>query len=107
MVKWLTIGAAVTLLWTSAASAQLKNLGRIEIAHAGRAHALDLRLSPQMGIEQAAPFGGENLARRDIAPNATVGLGFANGRAKVGGEFRVGGGPGRPRKPVVTFTIRF
>ena len=107
MAKWLAIGVAATLLWTSVASAQLKNLGRSDIAHAGRAHALDLRLSPQMSIDQAAPLGGENFARRDIAPNATVGLGFANGRAKVGGGFRIGSGPARSRKPVITFTIRF
>jgi hypothetical protein len=108
MAKWLAIGATASLLWASAASAQLKGLTRPEIRGVSRTKALDLRLPSQADIDPYPAIAGQRLITRDVAPNATLGFGFPkiSGNKNLGGEIRISGS-GHSRKPAITFTLRF
>ena len=110
MTRWFVIGAAVSFAWGSAAGAQqMKGLAAHDIGAVARTRALDLRISQQSPAPVPQPFVGGMLVRREVAPNATLGLGLANlyGRRKAGGDVRITGGPGRSRKPAVKFVLRF
>lgn len=108
MVKWLAIGAAVSLAWTNAAGAQLKRLALSEHVNATHARAPDFRMSQLPPVAGPYQFSGGMIVSRDVAPNATLGLGLArvSGRKQGGGDFRIGGTPSR-RKPAVTFLLHF
>ena len=110
MTKWFVIGAAVLIVWSSAAGAQqLKGLATHDLAAVARTRALDLRISQQGPAAAPQPFAGGMLVSREVAPNAMLGLGLANlyGRKKSGSDVRITGGPGRSRKPAVKFVLRF
>ena len=49
------------------------------------------------------------IVSQEIAPNATLGIGFGGvyGRKKVGGDVRITGGPRNSRKPAIKFVLRF
>lgn len=109
MMKWLAVGAVVSLGWASSAGAQFKGLTPAEIAGVARTRALDLRIAPQAPLPSWHPIGGGILLGREIAPNATLGIGFGGnyGRKKVGGDVRITGGPRNSRKPAIKFVMRF
>jgi hypothetical protein len=110
MGRWFVIGAAVSFAWGSAAGAQqMKGLAAHDIAAVARTRALDLRISPQDPLPLPRRFAGGMLVSREVAPNAMLGLGLANlyGRKKSGSDVRISGGPGRSRKPAVTFVMKF
>jgi hypothetical protein len=110
MTRWFVIGAAVVVVWSSAAGAQqMKGLAVHDIAAVARTRALDLRISPQDPIAVARPFAGGMLVSRKVTPNAMLGLGLANlySRKKSGSDVRITGGPGRSRNPSVKFVLRF
>ena len=109
MLKWLAIGAAVSVGWASSAGAQFKGLTPPEIAGVARTRALDLRIAPQAPVSQWHPLVGGMLVSQEIAPNATLGIGFGGvyGRKKVGGDVRITGGPRNSRKPAIKFVLRF
>ena len=110
MTKWFVIGAAVSFAWSSTAGAQqLKGLAAHDLAAVARTRALDLRILQQSPAPVPQPFAGGMLVRREVAPNAMLGLGLANlyGRKKSGSDVRITGGPGRSRKPAVKFVLRF
>ena len=111
MRRWFVIGAvAVSFAWgTAAGGQQLKGLALSDVAAVARARALDFRMSQQPPATAPRRFVGGMLVSRDVAPNATLGLGLANiyGRRKPGSDVRITGGPGRSRKPAVKFVLRF
>lgn len=110
MPKWLAIvGVLAALLGEAAAGAQMKGLSPQDIAGVARTRALDLRIAQERAMPRAQPFAGGLIVRRDLGPNATIGLGLASlyGRRKSSGDMRINGGPGRGRKPAVTFSLRF
>ena len=110
MTRWFVIGAAVSLVWSSAAGAQqMKGLAAHDLAVVARTRALDLRISQQAPVPVPQPFAGGMLVSREVAPNAMLGLGLANlyGRKKSGSDVRITGGPGRSRKPAVKFILHF
>jgi len=109
MLKWLAIGAAVSVGWASSAGAQFKGLTPPEIAGVARSRALDLRITPQAPIPRWHPLVGGMLVSQEIAPNARIGIGFGGlyERKKVGGDLRITGGPRHSRKPAIKFVMRF
>ena len=111
MAKWFVIGAAaLTMGLGSAASAQqLKGLAPGEVAAFARTRALDLRIVQQAGPEHPHSLVGGMIVSREVAPNATIGLGLGNlyGRRKAGSDVRITGGPRGSRKPAVKFVLRF
>jgi hypothetical protein len=109
MLKWLAVGAAVSLGWAMPASAQLKGLSPAEIAGVARTRALDLRISPLASVPHWHPLVDGMLVSQDITPNAKLGIGFGNvyGRKKMGSEVRITGGPRHSHKPALKFVMRF
>lgn len=109
MPKWLAVGAAVSLGWASSAGAQLKGLTPAEIAGVARTRALDFRISPQAPVPRWHPLVDGMLVGRNVAPNATLGIGLGNlyGRKKAGADVRITGGPSHSRKPAIKFVMRF
>lgn len=110
MRQWLAIvGALAALVSESAASAQMKGLSPGEVAGVARTRALDLRLVQQPIARPPQLLVGGMIVRQEVAPNATVGIGLAHlyGRKKAGSDLRINGGPGRGRKPAITFVLRF
>lgn len=108
MVRWLAIGAAVSLAYTNPAGAQLKGL-TVRAATGGvHVKAPDFRM-------RAAPLStrrhssGGMLVSQDLAPNAVLGLklGGSSSRKQGNMDFRVGGTPGRGHKPTLTFLLHF
>jgi hypothetical protein len=106
MSKWLVIAVLPALAVSSAATAQMS--ARLVPGQA-TTRALDLRLSQELGVQRPMPLVRGLLVRRDIARNATVGLGLANiyGKRKGAAEWRVGEPTPHSRKPAVTFILRF
>ncbi|HET7606449.1 MAG TPA: hypothetical protein VFK28_10320 [Sphingomicrobium sp.] len=109
MLRWLVVGAAVSLGWASPASAQLKGLSPAEIAGVARRRALDFRISPQAPVSGWHPLVDGMLVSQNVAPNAKLGIGFGNvyGRKKAGSDVRITGGPHHSRKPAIKFVMRF
>jgi hypothetical protein len=107
MFPWRTIAAAaVSLLVSSGASAQMKGLSPGEVAGVARTRALDLRLTQLPPMPGRLSIENGMLVSREVAPNAKIGIGLANvyGRKKSGD---LNGTPGRSRKPAITFNLRF
>ena len=110
MVKWLVIGAAVALGWASvAAGAAMKGLTPAEVAGVAKVRAVDLRIAEETPVPHSSPFTGGMLVSHDLAPNATIGVGFPGiyGRRKNGKDVRINGGPRHSRNPAVTFALKF
>jgi hypothetical protein len=108
MLKWLAVGAAVSLVWTGSAGAQMKGLPAFEIAPPAHTRAFDLRVGSAAPAATPRRSAGEMLVSREVAPNAMLGLGLASlGRRKSGARVGISGGPGRSRKPAVTFVLHF
>ena len=109
MVKWLAVGAVVSLGWASSAGAQLKGLSPAEIAGVARTRALDLRISPLAPVPHWHPLVDGMLVSQDVAPNAKLGIGFGSvyGRKKMGSDVRITGGPRHSHKPALKFVTRF
>jgi len=93
----------------------MRQLSPAEIAGAARAHVHDARIIHDLSAVSEAQFSsphpltGGMLVGRDLAPNATVGLGFANvpGRKRSGASVGLTGGRGHSHRPAVTFVLHF
>ena len=109
MIKWLVIAALGASFAGGQVAAQMKGHSPAEIAGVARTRALDLRISQMPSMPTQPPLVASMLVSRELAPNARIGVGLASiyGRKKSGGEMRINGGPGRSRKPAVTFVLRF
>jgi hypothetical protein len=108
MVRWLTAAAVLSLFASSSAQAQMKGLGAVEIAEAAKNHTLDFRISQEPVGAKGLPLAPNMLVRRELGPNAAVGLGLANMyERRRGGNLRAGDPPARSRKPAVTFLMKF
>jgi len=111
MANWFVIGAAVfaTGLGSAASAQQLKGLMPGEIAAVARTRALDLRIAQPLGETRPHPLVAGMIVSREVAPNATLGVGLATlyGRKKSGNDVRITGGPRGSRKPAVRFVLRF
>jgi hypothetical protein len=108
MQRWFAIAAFVWLLAASGAHAQMARIGAVDVAEVAKNRSLDLRISEAPIIQRQQPLVPSMLIHQDVAPNAAVGIGLANIYAKRrGGDFRVGQGSVRSRKPAVTFVFRF
>jgi hypothetical protein len=104
----LATAAAVPLLWATAATAQMKGLVTQDVASVAKARALDLRLSEEVGGPRPIPLMRGLIVSRDLAPNASVGVGLANiYDRRRGSEFRGSDQPRRSTKPAVTFVLKF
>src|SRR5689334_23000375 len=108
MRKWLAVAVGLPLFVAAAAHAQMKGLSAPVVAGGAKAHEIDLGLLRQQGIEHPLQLVQGMIAQKDLAPNASVGLGLANmyGRKK-GVAPRVGDPPTRSKKPAVSFVLKF
>lgn len=109
MTRWLGLLIVLPLVAATAARAQVKGIATADVASVARIHQIDLRLSQQQGYDRPLPLVQGMIVRRDLAPNAFMGLGLANmyGRKKSGANGRPGDPPARTRKPAVTFVMKF
>ncbi|MFL6735911.1 MAG: hypothetical protein ACJ8F4_02490 [Sphingomonas sp.] len=107
MKRWLAIGTAVSFVWANGASAQLNGLTPGDIAGGARTRALGLRLSQPAPPKAPHKLADGMLVSRDVAPNATLGLGLAVSHQQAGTEFRMSATRGRRRKPALTFLLHF
>ena len=109
MGKWLALMAALALDGATGAHAQLNGLSTADVASVARSHQIDLRVSEQQGYDRPLPLVQGMLVRRDMAPNAFMGIGLANlyGRKKSSTNARPGDPPTRSKKPAVTFVLKF
>ena len=106
MTRWLTVAAAVWLLGTSAASAQMKSLGTIEVVGTPKGRPLDFRLPPD-GITTHQFQSASMMLRQDLGGNASIGVGIAKVYGRRSGDLRTGERTVRTRKPAVTFSLKF
>ena len=108
MGKWLSVAAVLPFTVATAVNAQMKSLAPADVASVARSRTLDLRMPEQQGIARTPMLVSGMLIQRDVAPNASVGLGLADmyGRKK-GSNFRIGDQPTRSKKPAVSFNFRF
>jgi len=104
MTRWLAFAAAMWLLGSSGAEAQMKALGAVQIADVAKNRTLDLRISSQNAYPSLAHPTPSMLVHQDLSPNAAVGLGLANmyQKRRGGSDQTV-----RSRKPAVTFVMKF
>jgi hypothetical protein len=108
MQRWLCFAAALWLLGSSGAQAQVKGFGAVEIAEVAKNRTLDLRIAQDPAAPRPPPLVQGMVVHQDLAPNAIVGVGLANVYAKRrGGDIRVGERTIRSRKPAVTFVFKF
>ena len=109
MNRWLALLAIAPLVAAAPAHAQLQALSVIDIADVARERTLDLRLSPETAPPRPAPLIRGMILHHDFAPNAVIGLGFANIYAKrrVGADLRASDRASRTKKPAVSFVFKF
>lgn len=107
MTKWLAGAAALWLLGSSGAQAQMKGLGAVEIAEAAKNHTLDYRISDDPARWTRLPIAPNMIVHKDVGANAAIGLGLANMYQRRRGSFRAGDPPVRSRKPAVSFVLKF
>lgn len=110
MARWLCTAAFAALFaQPTAAAAQMKGLGRAEIAGVAHARAIDLRLSQELGSQSLPPLIRTVVLRHQLSGSAAVGVGMSSLYAKRKGpmDMRVGPATSRSRKPAVTFTFKF
>ncbi len=93
----------------AAAQPDLRGLAPGSVATMAQERVLDLRLSEELGSRQRLTFSPGMILRRDLAPNAAIGLGLASmyGKKKASGDSRADSRPGRSRRPAVTFQLKF
>ena len=108
MTRWLTAAAAIWLLGSTDASAQMKSLGTIEVVGKSTGRALDLRIRSDAGAGIHQYQSSSVLLSRAVGENAAIGFGIAKvyGR-RATGDFRTGERNVRTRKPAVTFVLKF
>ena len=108
MTRWLTAAAAIWLLGSSGAFAQMKSLGTVEVVGHSKGRALDLRIRPDLGAGIDHYQSPSMLLSREVGENAAIGFGIAKvyGR-RATGDLRTGERTVRTRKPAVTFVLKF
>ena len=109
MHRWLAIAAGSSLIAAGGAQAQMKGLSPDDIVSVSKTRVLDLRLAQELGIERPSPVMRGMIVHREIAPNATLGLGLSNVYSKrsARNDWRIGDRAGRSRKPAITFVLKF
>jgi hypothetical protein len=111
MRLWLAIAAAGLLVPAAAANAQPMQalLVTQDVASVAKSRTIDLRLSDEVGVPRPVPLMRGILVSHDLAPIASVGVGFANiyGRKRGSTDLRGGDQPRRSSKPAVTFILKF
>lgn len=107
MWEWLAMAAAAPALGAHGAHPPLA-IRMQDLPVARPAHSPDLTLPPAVTFATRA-FGADGMiVHGSVAPNATVGLGFANvGGKRSGPDVRVGPRAGRSHRPAVTFVLKF
>ena len=107
MLRWLA--AAVVLgAFGSNAHAQLKGLGAVAIADAAKNRTFDYKITENPISAQRLPLPSGMLVGRELAPNATVGVGLANVyQRRRGWNLRPSDPAVRSRRPAVTFVMKF
>ena len=108
MKRWLTAAAALWLLGSSSALAQMKSLGTVEVVGQSKGRPLDLRVPPETGLTTHQFQSPSMLLSRELGENAAIGFGMAKvyGR-RATGDLRTGERTVRTRKPAVTFVFKF
>ena len=107
MTRWLTAAAALWLLGSSSALAQMKSLGTVEVVGQSKGRPLDLRLRPDAGLTTHRFQSPSMLLSREVGENAAVGFGMAKVYGRRVGDLRTGERTVRTRKPAVTFLFKF
>jgi len=105
----LMIAAGSSFAAAPAAQPDLRGLFPNSVAAMAKERVLDLRLSEELGSARRLTFSPGMILRRDLAPNAAIGLGLASiyGKKKAGSDSRADSRPGRSRRPAVTFVLKF
>jgi hypothetical protein len=87
----------------------LRGLAPNSIVTIARERVVDLRLSEELGSRSRLTFSPGMIVRRELAPNAAIGLGLASiyGKRKASSDPRIDSRPGRSRRPAVTFVLKF
>ena len=88
----------------AAAQPDLRGLAPGSVATIAKERVLDLRLSEELGSRRRLTFSPGMILRRDLGPNAAIGLGLASmyGKKKAGPDSRADSRPARSRRPAVT-----
>jgi hypothetical protein len=105
----LMIAAGSSFASAPEAELDLRGLAPNSIVTIARERVLDLRLSEELGSRRRLTFSPGMILRRELAPNAAIGLGLASvyGKRKAGSDSRIDSRPGRSRRPAVTFVLKF
>ena len=107
MLEWLAMAAAAPALGAHGAQPPLA-IRMQDVPVARSTHSPDLALPPEVNFAPP-PLGVDGMILHDsVAPNAVVGLGFANISGKRrGSELRLGQRPARSHRPALTFLLKF
>jgi hypothetical protein len=79
------------------------------VAEVATTRALDLRLAQEIGVAGPVPLVRGMIVRRELAPNASLGVGLATfySNKKKGSDLRLGERVGRSSRPAVIFVFKF
>ena len=107
MLGWLAMAAAAPALAAHGAHPPLPF--RMQAAPIGRTHHTpDLTLPQEVNFGPGPMVTDGMILHDSIAPNAMVGLGFANMSAKRrSADGRIGQRSGHSHRPAVTFVLKF
>lgn len=107
MRKSLAVASGLVAFASARAGAEPVPIAPPPVAELARTRAIDLRIPHDPALSATQPLVRGMLVSREVAPNATLGLGLANLYGHKKGDSRISGGPRRGRKPAVTFQLRF
>lgn len=106
MHRWLAAAAVAPLVVATAAHAQTTAL-QVAVTAVVRAHPLDLKLPPEAQYTSSMALQNGMIAEEGVAPNALVGVGFAQMSGRKAQSLRINEGPVPTQNPAVSFVLKF
>lgn len=109
MGKWLGVCAALPLVASATAPAQVRQPAQVLRSGIGPSHVADLAALQHPEFIAAKPLANGMLTQKDLSSNAFLGVGLVDmrGRRRDGTDMRAGVPPTISTNPAVTFVVKF
>ena len=106
MHRWLAAAAVALIMAATAAHAQA-TAPQVAVTAVVRVHALDLKLPADAQYTSSMALQNGMIAKEDVAPNALLGVGFAQMSGRKAQSLRINEGPVPTQNPGVSFVLKF